>query len=510
MFRKNVAGQFIHVQGVDSSTGGIKSGVTWTVRRCIDGTFAAATGTATEDGTTGWYKFALSQADTNGNNIAFNFTGTGAVPQTVNIVTTACDPTSTAFGLSIAKTTNITGFNDIAATAVVSGGAITTSSGAVSTVTTTTTATNLTNLPSIPANWITAAGITAAALNGKGDWNVGKTGYTLTAGTGLGNQTANITGSLSGSVGSVTGLTVANLDVAVSTRLATAGYTAPLDAAGTRTAVGLASANLDTQLSTIDTVVDAILVDTGTDIPASLTTIDDFLDTEVAAIKAVTDKLDTALELDGAVYRYTTNALEQAPTGGSAPTAAAIADAVWLETLADHSGTAGSTAAALSAAGGSGDPWSTALPGAYGAGTAGKIIGDNINATISSRATQTSVDDIPTNAELTTALGTADDATLAQIALVKAKTDLIPAAPAAVGDIPTATQNADALLNRDMASVSDTNARSPLNALRFLRNKFDTTGGTLTVKKENDTTTAWTAVLTSDPAAEPVTGSDPA
>jgi len=37
---------------------------------------------------------------------------------------------------TLAKTTNITGFNDIAATAIVSGGAITTSGGAVSTVTT--------------------------------------------------------------------------------------------------------------------------------------------------------------------------------------------------------------------------------------------------------------------------------------------------------------------------------------------------------------------------------------
>lgn len=113
MFRKNTAGQFIHVQGVDATTGGIKSGVTWTVRRCIDGTFAAATGTATEDGATGWYKFALSQADTNGDNIGFGFTGTGAVPQTINIVTTVCDPTATDFGLELAKTTNITGFNDI-------------------------------------------------------------------------------------------------------------------------------------------------------------------------------------------------------------------------------------------------------------------------------------------------------------------------------------------------------------------------------------------------------------
>ena len=33
------------------------------------------------------------------------------------------------------------------------------------------TVTTLTNLPSIPANWLTAAGIAAGALNGKGDWN---------------------------------------------------------------------------------------------------------------------------------------------------------------------------------------------------------------------------------------------------------------------------------------------------------------------------------------------------
>lgn len=101
MYRKNTAGQFFAFQGVDATAGGIKSGVTWTIRRCIDGTFAAATGTATEDGTTGWYKFAMSQADTNGNDIQFNFTGTGAVPQTVNIITTAADPTdSVRLGLT--------------------------------------------------------------------------------------------------------------------------------------------------------------------------------------------------------------------------------------------------------------------------------------------------------------------------------------------------------------------------------------------------------------------------
>ncbi len=72
------------------------------------------------------------------------------------------------------------------------------------------------------------------------------------------------------------------------------GFT-DIDAAGVRTAVGLASANLDTQLSTIDTVVDAI--------------------------KVVTDKLDTALEADGvAGYQFTTLALENGPTGGGGGT----------------------------------------------------------------------------------------------------------------------------------------------------------------------------------------------
>jgi hypothetical protein len=43
-----------------------------------------------------------------------------------------------------------------------------------------TTTTNLTNLPAITPNWLTSAGITGGALNGKGDWNIGKTGYSLT------------------------------------------------------------------------------------------------------------------------------------------------------------------------------------------------------------------------------------------------------------------------------------------------------------------------------------------
>ena len=51
--------------------------------------------------------------------------------------------------------------------------------------------------------------------------------------------------------------------------------------------------------------------------------------------------------------------------------------------------------------------------------------GGRLDLILDARASQTSVDDLPTSAELATALGTADDATLAQIALVKADTAAI-------------------------------------------------------------------------------------
>jgi len=76
-------------------------------------------------------------------------------------------------------------------------------------------------------------------------------------------------------------------------------------------------------------------------------------------------------------------------SGATAPTAAAIADAVWDEAIAEHA-TAGSTGAALAAAQSAGDPWATELPGAYGSGTAGKIVG-NIDSQLESIANRTQI-----------------------------------------------------------------------------------------------------------------------
>jgi hypothetical protein len=256
-------------------------------------------------------------------------------------------------------------------------------------------------------------------------------------------------------------------------------------------------------------------------------------------------QISTTLEVDAgspSVYRFTVDALQLAPTGGSAPTAAAIADAVWEEQIGDHSGTAGSTAEQLAAAGAAGDPWATPLPGAYSSGQAGKIVGDNVNATISSRATQTSVDTI-------------DDFVDTEVAGIKAKTDNLPSDPASASTIATAfgvtngkidavddyvdtevalilselakvpksdsnvTLNAtvlaaiaDALLNRNLATGTDSGSdsvRTMRQALRILRNKWVVSAGTLSVKKEDDSTESWSAAVTGTPGADPVTGVDP-
>lgn len=55
--------------------------------------------------------------------------------------------------------------------------------------------------------------------------------------------------------------------------------------------------------------------------------------------------LNELIESDAGVSRFTANALEQAPTGGSAPTVEQIADAVWDEDATDHqtAGTFGQT-----------------------------------------------------------------------------------------------------------------------------------------------------------------------
>jgi hypothetical protein len=125
---------------------------------------------------------------------------------------------------------------------------------------------------------------------------------------------------------------------------------------------------------------------------------------DVGVTTTITGRIDVAIGTRLASAGYTVP-----------PTVGAIADQVFDEILSDHLG-ANTTGAALNAAGSAGDPWITALPGAYSAGQAGRIVGDTLNATVGSRATAASVGELPTNTFLTTSLADADDAVLAAIA----------------------------------------------------------------------------------------------
>lgn len=75
------------------------------------------------------------------------------------------------------------------------------------------------------------------------------------------------------------------------------------------------------------------------------------------------------------------------------------------------------------------------------------------------------------------------------------------------------TAISDNWLDRDMSAGTDSGSstfRTARQALRFLRNRWLVSGGTLSIYKEDDTTTSWTAIPSTDPGAVPIVGNDPA
>lgn len=284
-----------------------------------------------------------------------------------------------------------------------------------------------------------------------------------------------------------------------------------LDAAGIRSAVGLSSANVDTQLSAIasyiDTEIAAIKAKTdalpsdpadASDIAASfsslastLATIASYIDTEVAAIKAKTDNLPAT------------------PASTSdIPSAATVASTVW------------SNATRTLSAG-------TNIVLAKGTGVTG--FNDLDAAGVRSAVGLAS-------ANLDTQLVAIDDFLDTEIAAIKAKTDNLPASPAAVSNIPTVVQIrqemdsnsvklseikslailgsgdqssadfsndyydavADAVLSRNVSNVEDGLAQHTLGGAILGQLEWSIDGsGNLTVYKTDGTTELYTKVVNS-------------
>ena len=185
------------------------------------------------------------------------------------------------------------------------------------------TVTTLTNLPAITTNWLTAAGIAASAMNGKGDWNIGKTGYSLTQAfpTNFADMAITVTTgkvtigtnddktgySISGAITTLDGLeNVAATDIVSAGAITTlTGAVVNVDLVDTTTtntdmrgtdSAALASVATEARLSELDAVtagkmanqVDIIQTDTTTDIPASIAALNDVAATDIVSGGAIT------------------------------------------------------------------------------------------------------------------------------------------------------------------------------------------------------------------------------
>lgn len=159
-------------------------------------------------------------------------------------------------------------------------------------------------------------------------------------------------------------------------------------------------------------------------------------------------------------------------------------------------------------------------------GSVGKLISDNLNATVSSRSTLAATDVWSATVRTITGNGDKTGYSLATApptaaAIADAVWDEALSGHLTVGTTgealnssatvtaPTAIQVADAVLNRKLDSTgngTDTlDERTVRSAFRAMRNKVSVATGTMTVYKEDDTTTAWSGTVsnTSDVTVDP-------
>jgi hypothetical protein len=231
---------------------------------------------------------------------------------------------------------------------------------------------------------------------------------------------------------------LARIDVAISTRLATAGYTAPLDAAGVRSAVGLATNNLDTQLGDIPTVSEfnaRTIVSANYALEATLTSM------KGATFNGTTDSLEALRDRGDVAWTTGSSGLDAAGIRAALGLASANLDTQ----LADIPTTAEFNARTLASA-----SYATA---------ANQVTILFNQVTISGNVTdiETAVADIPTNAEFNArTLPFADYATAAGVAALPSATAIWDLAGAIDGKTPAEAVEIIAAACAGVTSGADT------------------------------------------------------
>ena len=138
----------------------------------------------------GYYVFDITAAEANGDLLSLHPASSTANVQVIGVPGAVWTRPANFNALGIASDGDISGNVDgnvVGSVASVTGavgsvtGAVGSVTGSVGSVTGAVGSVSAAiTLPTIPSNWISASGIAASALDGKGDWNVGKTGYSLT------------------------------------------------------------------------------------------------------------------------------------------------------------------------------------------------------------------------------------------------------------------------------------------------------------------------------------------
>ena len=529
--RKNVAEQKVPFVLVNASTGAALTGATVTAKITLDGAAqATASGTVAELAS-GQYVWSPAQADTNANSLGVLFTATSAIPVGFTIFPTSADPTDsvrlglTALPNATAGSTGGVGTVDANnAIKVQSGtgtGQISITSGVVSANTTQVSGTAQTardlgaQLDATVSSRLASASISLTGGAVTVGTNSDKSGYSLSA-AGVQAIWDALTSALA-TASSIGKLLVDNINATISSRLASASYSAPLDAAGTRSALGLASANLDTQIDALPTAAENAAA-VRSNLTTELGRIDAAISTRLASATYAAP-LD-ASGTRAAVGLASANLDTQIAT---LPTASENASAVWEEPLASHTsgGTYGGRIVRASSA-----SVELALTGSHHAAadihelqpgvlTAGDFAADAITAAAvaadvgaeiasavrSNLATELARVDVSVSSRLASTSYTAPDNV--SIAAIKVKTDALPSDPADQSAVEAAIVG---LLTTQLAEsyaadgVAPTVGQALLGILQRLT-EFSIDGTTITVKRLDGAATAY--ALTLDDATAP-------
>ena len=249
----------------------------------------------------------------------------------------------------------------------------------------------------------------------------------------------------------------------------------------------------DNSITAVKVASDAVTkIQQGLATATALSVVDDFIDTEITSMKSVIDKIDTMVELDGAVYRFTTNAVEQSPSGGGG-----TADWTTDERTAIR--------AIL------GVPVTGTTPEVPAAGAL-KIIDDLIDTEVTALASaiaavETDTQDIQARIPAALVGGRMD------VNVGAMGSGVITASAVATGAIDAdalatdaVTEIADGILSRSVSTVESTAAEHTLCTVILAALEHSTSGTALTIKRSDGTTTHVVKQLTTNPAAVPITG----